>query len=541
MTGVQAPVFLLLPALVWREIHFGCNFVSMISFPRFFRHASRSTILALAGVVVSTEVPAQRPAAVDTKAILADLDRYIPKALAEWNGAGLAIAIVKDDAVIYARGFGVRERGKPDPVDDQTIFAIGSNTKFFTAVVAGMLQDDGKLRLTDRVTTHLPNFQTADMFASRKMTLRDMMSHRTGMSRGDALWYSTSFDRAEVLRRARYLPQQTSFRSAFGYNNIMFLGVGQACAAAAGMSWDDLIARRIFQPLGMTASSTSIRNIPKGGNVATPHTYVNGNPKPIAFLDVDNIGPAGSINSTAQDMAKWMRFILAGGKTNGQQLLEPATLAELTSPQSISPFAGDSLDPSRHFTLYAQGVMIIDMQGVKVLQHTGGVDGMLSSVSFVPERQLGVVVLTNTFGHNNLYTALPTRVLNAFLGGPDRDWSAIALAQMNQQEARALAATTTRLARRTPNTSPSRPLEQYAGTYRSEIYGEATVSVENGALRIRYERAVNALLAHFHFDTFLMGDPDEDGGVGTSLVQFRLDPLARVVAVDVPSVGEFRK
>lgn len=509
--------------------------------PRFLRRSSVWALFVLAGIVLATEVPAQRPAAVDTKAILADLDRYIPKALAEWNGAGLAIAIVKDDAVVYARGFGVRERGKPDPVDDQTVFAIGSNTKFFTAVVAGMLQDDGKLRLTDRVTAYLPTFRTADMFASREMTLRDMMSHRTGMSRGDALWYSTRFDRAEVLRRARYLPQQTSFRSAFGYNNIMFLGVGEACAAAAGMSWDDLIARRIFQPLGMTASSTSIRNIPSGGNVAAPHTYVNGNPKPIAYLDVDNIGPAGSVNSTAQDMAKWMRFLLAGGKANGQPLLKPATLAELTSPQSISPFASDSLDPSRHFTLYAQGMMIIDMQGVKVLQHTGGVDGMLSSVSLVPERQLGVVVLTNTFGHNTLYTALPTRVLNAFLGGPDRDWSAIALAQTNQQEARALAAVKTRLAQRVPNTSPSRPLEQYTGTYRSEIYGEATVSVENGALHIRYERAVNARLAHFHFDTFLMGNPDEDGGVGTSFVQFRLDPLARVVAVDVPGVGEFRK
>jgi CubicO group peptidase (beta-lactamase class C family) len=187
----------------------------------------------------------------DTRAILQELDRYIPKALAEWNGAGVAVGIVKDDSLIYAKGFGVRAVGKPDAVDDRTVFAIGSNSKFFTAVAAGMLADDGKLSLDDKVTKHLPWFQLYDPWVTREFTLRDAMSHRSGLGRrGDGLWYGTPYSRDEIIRRVRYLAPNTSFRTEFGYQNIMFLTAGQALAAAAGTSWDDLMRDRIFQPLG---------------------------------------------------------------------------------------------------------------------------------------------------------------------------------------------------------------------------------------------------------------------------------------------------
>ncbi|MGQ0647228.1 MAG: serine hydrolase [Gemmatimonadaceae bacterium] len=504
------------------------------------KRLSRITWAALV-LAVPQLTDAQAPAS--TRSLLADLDVYIPKALADWKLPGVAVGIVKDDSLIYAKGFGVRDVGKPEKVDDATLFAIGSNTKFFTAVAAGMLQDDGKLDLDDKATKHLPWFQLYDPYVTREITLRDMMSHRSGLGRrGDGLWYGTPYSRDEILRRVRLLAPNSSFRSEFGYQNIMFLGAGQAIAAAAGMSWDDVIMQRIFQPLGMTASSTSIRHLRGASNVASPHQYRTGGATVIPWRDIDNIAPAGSINSNVQDMARWMRFILAGGAVKGRTLLSARTLAELTAPHIVAGGAADTLNPSRHFSLYALGIGVSDLHGVKILQHTGGIDGMLSFVAMVPEKRLGIVVLTNTTGHNNLYTSLGNRVLDAFLGGPVRDWSAIDLALTVRQEQRSAEQRRTQVARRIANTQPSRPLSEYAGTYRHEMYGDVVVSVENGALRVKFASTVEYTLEHFHYDTFTAGIMMAlDDGSALSSVRFTLDGLGRPSTIDIQDLGEFRR
>lgn len=482
----------------------------------------------------------------DTRAMLLELDRYIPKALADWNGAGIAVGIVKDDSLIYAKGFGVREVGKAEPVDDRTVFAIGSNSKFFTAVAAGMLADEGKLSLDDKITKFLPWFQLYDPWVTREFTLRDAMSHRSGLGRrADALWYGTPFSRDEIIRRVRYLVPNTSFRTEFGYQNIMFLTAGQTLAAAAGKSWDDLMRERIFQPLGMTSSSTSVRELTSQSNIATPHSLDGdmARPKPIPYLDIDNVAPAGSINSNVQDMARWMRFILAGGTAGGKQLLKSTTLADITSPHTIAQrIVNDTLNPSRHFSTYGLGIGVSDLLGVKVLQHTGGIDGMLSFVGMVPERKLGIVILTNVAGRNALYAALGNRILESFLGGATRDWSAIALDQTKKGEQAAAERFRSQMAQRVPNTTPSHPLADYAGTYRNTMYGDATVTLEDGVLMLRYPKAIAFKLSHFNYDTFL-GTSATALAIGpdASAVQFKLDPLGKVSAVEVQGIDTFTR
>ncbi|HEX4935855.1 MAG TPA: DUF3471 domain-containing protein, partial [Gemmatimonadaceae bacterium] len=244
-----------------------------------------------------------------------------------------------------------------------------------------------------------------------------------------------------------------------------------------------------------------------------------------------------------QDMARWMRFILAGGTANGQQLLKPPTLADLETPHiTAGRVVGDTLNPTRHFSTYGLGIGLSDLHGAKVLQHTGGIDGMLSFVAMVPERGLGIVVLTNVAGHNALYTALGTRILNTFLGGPTRDWSAMALEQTKKGEQAAADAAKKRWEGRVQGTAPSRPLAEYAGTFRNQMYGDLTVALEDGALVLRYPRAITFKLTHFTYDTFLGAAPT--AGALTSegaVVKFSLDASGKVASVSVEGVDEFRK
>ncbi len=493
----------------------------------------------LAAVLLAAPLAAQ-----DLATISRDLDRYIPRALAEWNGAGVAVGIVRNDQLVYAKGFGVREVGKADLVDDRTLFAIGSNTKFFTAVAAAMLADEGKLSLDDKVTKHLPWFQLYDPWVTREFTLRDAMSHRSGLGRrGDPLWYGTGRSRDELVRLVRHLPPNSSFRTEYGYQNLMFITAGQSIAAAAGMSWDDVIARRIFGPLGMADSRTMMAQLRQQSNVAVPHELGanEDRPHPIPFREIDNAGAAGSITSNVQDMAKWMRFILAQGVHGRDTLLKPRTLADITGPHSIpTRVLTDTLGLGRHFSLYGLGIGLSDLLGVKVLQHTGGIDGMLSFVAMVPERRLGVVVLTNVSGHNALYTALGQKILVDLLGGPKRDWSASALAEFRAAEAQAAEQLKKRLDARVANTQPSRSLADYAGTYRHEMYGDVVVTLEDGALRVRHGPVIDIRLQHFHYDTFnarssglLLGD--------LAWVSFSLDTAAKVRAIAIEGLAEFAR
>ncbi|MGH7635916.1 MAG: serine hydrolase domain-containing protein, partial [Gemmatimonadaceae bacterium] len=337
-------------------------------------------------------------------------------------------------------------------VDPRTIFAIGSNSKAFTSTAIAMMVDSGRMHWDDHATKYLPGFQLYDPYVTREITVRDLLSHRSGLGRrGDLLWYGSPYSRAEILRRIRYLPPNSSFRSQFGYSNIMVLAAGQALAAAADTTWDDVIVQRIFTPLGMTSSSTSIAALARQNDVASPHLIEKGIARAIPWRNVDNIGPAGSINSDVLDMAQWIRLQLGNGTYAGRQLVSERSLQETHSPQTIISSPHDSLTPSTHFALYGMGWVLEDYRGREIVWHNGGIDGMLSEVRLVPQAQLGIVILTNAEGHN-LNPALMYRIIDAYLGAPARDWSALYLARFKQAQAAQQAAEQKVLAARVTGT-----------------------------------------------------------------------------------------
>ncbi|MCI0387219.1 MAG: beta-lactamase family protein [Acidobacteria bacterium] len=252
---------------------------------------------------------------------LQGFDDYVSKAMKDWEVPGVAIAVVKDDKVVFAKGYGVRELGKSTPVNERTIFAIGSSSKAFTAAALAVLVDEGKIKWDDPVTKHLPSFELYDAYAAKEMTVRDLLCHRSGLARGDMMWYGSDFNREEILRRTRHLKPSWSFRSQFGYQNLMYLAAGQIVQAVTGKSWDDFVRERLFKPLGMAASSTSTKDLRSSDNVATPHGKIDEKVMPITWRNIDNIAPAGSINSNVVEVAAWVRLQLNQGSFAGQRML----------------------------------------------------------------------------------------------------------------------------------------------------------------------------------------------------------------------------
>jgi CubicO group peptidase (beta-lactamase class C family) len=453
---------------------------------------------------------------------LAGLDAYIQDAMAKGNGVGLAIAVVKNDSIVYARGFGVRRLGEPAPVTPRTVFAVGSTTKAFTAAALGMLVDQGQLAWDDRVTRHLPEFELFDPAVTREITVRDLITHRSGLSRGDRLWMGSRYSRPEVIRRVRYHSPTWSLRTTFGYQNIMYLAGGEIIPAVTGVSWDDFLRDRIFQPLGMTSTSTTVRGLDRQPDVAQPHDRRDGKVVPVPYRNIDNIGPAGSINSNVLDMAQWIRLHLNGGKAGGRQLISPAIMRELHSPQMwLSPAAGElaMLYPGVNFLGYGLGWFLFDHAGRKVVEHSGGIDGMITELMMVPSEQLGVVVLSNN-GASILAFPVARAVVNRYLGvAADPLPPSLAMAATLEEQGKKLEDSLERA--RARGRGPSLPLEAYAGVYDDPMYGAARVAVESGKLVLQGDGLAAELpLEHWHYDVF-RGEWG-DAALGKAFVTFRL-------------------
>ena len=433
----------------------------------------------------------------------AGFDDYVNKAIKEWEVPGVAIAIIKGDQVVLAKGYGVRKLGDPTPVDERTLFAIGSSSKAFTAAAIALLVDEGKVKWDDPVTKYLPGFEMYDPYVTRELTVRDLLTHRSGLQRGDFLWYGTELDRDEIVRRARYIKPSWSLRSTFGYQNIMFLAAGQLVSRVSGKSWDEFIQQRIFTPLAMTSSSTSINAFKTANNVASPHAKVAEKVQVIPWRNIDNIAPAGSINSNVVAMAQWVRLQLGQGTFQNQKIFAPAVAKEMHASQTVIRFEPPySLwYPEAHFLNYGLGWFLSDYRGRKVVEHGGAIDGMRAQVALMPEEKLGLVVLGNMNG-SLLPVALMYRIFDTLLGTPTRDWSAELLKTARTLEQTAQAAEKKQEAERVAGTNPSVSLEKYPGTYRNDLYGDVKVGLNNGKLNLRFGPAFTGDLEHWHYNTF---------------------------------------
>ena len=489
---------------------------------------------ALAALTLAAPVAAQLPAG---------LDAYIERVRADWGVVGLAVAVVQADSVIYARGFGLRHVERPEPVDENTLFAIGSNTKAFTAAGVGLLVEEGRMGWDDRVVDHLPWFELYDPWVTSHITVRDLLSHRSGLGRrGDANWYATDFSREEVVRRIRYLEPNSSFRSEAGYQNTMFLAAGLVTEAVAGTGWDAFIERRLFEPLAMSRSNTSTLGLEGDPNVAMPHQEIDGDIRPIAYRNLDNVAPAGSINSSAMEMTRWMRMLIAGGMFEGERILDESVVEEMFTPSIVYPVPPiyEELFPSTHFSMYGLGMGLRDYLGRKVMTHTGGIDGMLSQVTMIPEERLGIVVLTNTT-NGGAYNAITFRILDALLGGAEQDWNERFLTLNRQQEEAAERRVRQRIESRVQGTKPSLRLESYVGIYEDAMYGKVEVRLEGGRLVIQRHSVIGDL-EHWHYDTFAARwrDPVMGDGPGT-LLTFLLDSDGAPIRLEVEDLATFRR
>jgi CubicO group peptidase (beta-lactamase class C family) len=457
------------------------------------------------------------------------LDAYVTKAMADWKVPGLALAVVRNDTVLYTKGYGVRKAGTTERADDQTLFEIGSSSKSFTALLVGMMVTDGKMRWDERVATYLPNFRLYDPVASAELTLRDALSHRSGLTRGELSWMYAGGTREEVLRRVRYLKPAAPFRARWIYQNVMFLAAGEAAAKTAGSTWEDLVQQRIFAPLGMASSKPFLRTGETLPNLATPHFIRRDTVHTMASMNMENIAPAGSIASTARDMAQYLRLQLGDGTFGGKRLVSAVALREMHTPQMLmGGGGGGGPDSLTRFSTYGLGWMVQDYRRHLLWQHGGNTDGMTTAMGMLPEQKFGVVVLSNMHGAP-LPGILMRYLFDRQIGAPIRDLSAEALTRAAVQRRRADSTERAQAATRAPGAKPALALEAYAGTYVDSLYGEATVSVEPGGLVMR-RGFLNGPLEYWNAGNFRWVN-NTSAAVPSLFIRFDVAPDGKVGAL----------
>jgi CubicO group peptidase (beta-lactamase class C family) len=477
------------------------------------------------------------PAPVDPSALEA-LDRYIAAAVADWNLPGLAISIVADDRVVFARGYGVRDIEVGDPVDTGTRFAIGSTTKAMVSVALGILVDEGRVEWDAPVLTYLPWFRVADPYLTREITVRDLLIHRAGFPNLDQIWSNPGFTGDEIVRRIAELEAVYSLRSSFIYQNVMYAVAGSVIEAVSGMPWDAFVKERILEPLGMQATEATLAALAGQANVAEPHLNTSGTPVRTTNLPVDPVGPAGSVWSSVDDMARWLRFNLNGGELDGVRILREETLREILSPQVIAPasmYPTMTLVQPRFFT-YGLAWFIHDYGTEDVIMHTGSIRGMNALAGMLPDRGIGVFILANS-GGAELRHALMYRVFDLFSGAPERDWSTELLAlygaraQATGGAAAGAGPGVGAAGAAAEGATPSLPLDRYTGTFRAPVFGEVRLTLRNGALHLASEFDRAGRLTHVRHDTFRV---DWEGTPGeTATVVFQADGTGGIRGVRV--------
>ena len=473
-----------------------------------------------ANATVSSSVHAQEP--------FPGIDAYVAKAMAAWKVPGLSLAIVRNDSVLFTKGYGVQKVGTTTPVDDRTLFEIGSSSKSFTATLVAMLVSDGKMRWDDPVTAYLPSFRLYDPVASAELTIRDALTHRSGLSRGELSWMAADISREEVLRRVRFLKPSWGFRSRWGYQNIMYLAAGEAAAKVSGSTWEDLIQRRIFDPLEMRSSVPVARQPDRLSNFASPHGMTHDTVYATGHMNIDDMAPAGSIVSTARDMAQWLRFQLSGGVYRGQRLVSSAALRETHMPQMLIGGGLPADDSVTVFNTYGMGWIVQDYRHALVWQHGGNTDGMTTAMGVLPDHKFGVVVLSNMAGAQ-LPDLLMRWLFDRELGAPTRDLSAQALARYAVQRRRVDSLERVQLAGRPAGAQPPLPLAAFTGTYTDSLYGEGTVGLEGGQLFFA-RGGWKAPLQYWNYGNFRWG-PLASAVVPALFVKFDVTPDGRVTGL----------
>ena len=433
------------------------------------------------------------------------LTAYLEKARKQWKIPGMAVGIVQGDQLIYSKGFGVGKIGEEATVDENTIFAIASNTKAFTATALGLLVEEKKIKWDDKVSDYLKDFKLKDGNATDKITIRDLLCHKIGFQTwaGDLTWYASSNDRSQVIHRMRYQNPTFDFKTGYGYSNLAFLVAGEIIPKITNESWDDFIRNKLFVPLEMDRSSTTINAFLGLDNIASPHTMYNDELVVTPYRHVDNVGPAASINSCVTDLSKWLRMQMNNGQYKDQQIVSDDILFETHKPHNLLSVSKRSkeINPFTNFKTYGLGWEVLDYHGKKVCQHSGGMDGMLSRVSFMPDEKLGIIILTNS-DENWLISFMQYYIYDQLLGVPGQDWNQLFFDIYQERKQKKLKQKHTA----NPSLKPSVDHGELVGTYENELYGKARVTIKNDQLHIALSAHPNMCksIEHYEGDTYLV-------------------------------------
>ncbi len=477
----------------------------------------------------------------------ADLDTWVENTRKQFDIPGIAVAIVKDGQVVTTKGYGIRKLGNPALVDEHTLFGIASNTKAFTTAALAILIDEGKLNWDDKVTQHLPGFSLQDPYVTRDLTVRDLVSHRSGLGLGAGdlmFWPNTTFTRDQVLAGARSIRPASSFRSSYAYNNLMFVVAGEVIHKVSGLSYDDYIRARIFAPLEMTEAQISNNGIGESDNSAVPHSRgwrLEGSLKPISWTRDDVWAAAAGVKANVTDLAKWMRVQLAQGQiSEAKRLFSQRASRQMWSAQTVinvgtqpKALAGQQ----SQFAAYGLGWFLKDYRGHKLAYHGGGLTGMVTQTTLVPGLNLGIAVLTNQ-EEPGAFQAITNHILDYYMKAAAPDWTAaiyenasVSRKRRNEREQKAIAA-------RAKDTKPSLPLGEYAQDYRDPWYGLASIELKPKGLYVRMQATpdMKGRLEHWHHNTFAARW--DDPVIPDAYFNFQLDNQGRIELLKMEAISD---
>lgn len=447
------------------------------------------------------------------KTALANFAEELERARAAVEAPGAAMVIVKDDEIVFLGAVGKRDVEKDLPATTKTLFAIGSSTKAFTAFVLGTLVDEGLLSFDEPVRKWLPKFQLHDPMASERITPRDLLTHRSGLPRHDLVWYlQPDLSRSELVERLAFLEPSKDLRTTWQYNNLMFVTAGYLEEKVAGQAWEDLVRERILSPLGMRRTNFSVEESQRDPDHAQPYLRIAGATKQVPFHSLDNVGPAGSINSSVEEMAQWVRLHLSDGTLDGKKLISSSTLAEMHTPHML--MAESNFGAETRAVGYGLGWFVDEFRGVRRFHHGGHIDGFSSLVTFVPAEKIGMAILVNQNGSalNELAVQLALDRLLVDRAAPAAKQDRIGAIR----QAMAVAETTEKATKqkkvsaRKTGTSPSHPLADFCGEYSHPGYGSAKITLEDGALALGFGNS-KMPLKHAHYDVFESAEDDQFG------------------------------
>lgn len=441
---------------------------------------------------------------------LSKIDTFVNRILAQWKAPGVSIAVVEKNKVIYAGGFGYRHVEQKLPVDQHTLFAIGSCTKAFTASMLGMLMQEGKVDLDKPVRNYLPELKFENEYTNDQATLRDMMCHRTGLPRHDYSWYGSTASRKELLERIPHLKPSAALREKYQYNNFMFLAQGMVIEKLTGKSWEDNLKERLFGPLNMSHSNMSVLDMEKSSNRSQAYNTENFEIKEIPFRNIDAIGPAGSINSCAADMANWLITWIHGGRFMGKDIIPPSYVNQAMTAQMVTGGGLPGVENADvHTSAYGLAWGISSYRGHYRVEHGGGIDGFISSTCFFPSDSIGIFVVSNQGAPTS---AIRNFIADRMLKLPYRDWNAPLYRDRMRADSLARLSPDTDSLQQVRGTQPSQQLAAFTGQYHHPGYGLVKLFLERDTLWIDYNEAgqrTKSYLSHYHYNIFSIRSTDE--------------------------------